>query len=118
MSLSHNWLCNPAGLGFLGLGRKHVIRRSQRLRLNRLPQSAKRFPVPVRILLCQFAEILARSYPFEQVQELVERKVLIDRYNKVLDQLNAELMEEAKLGEADEFVDFCLKEIYLRARQQ
>ena len=56
--------------------------------------------------------------PFEQVQELVERKVLIDRYNKVLDQLNAELMEEAKLGKADEFVDFCLKKIYQRGRQQ
>ena len=57
--------------------------------------------------------------PFEDadVQRLVERKVLLDRQNSAQERLKARLVEEARLGKADEFVDFCLQKIYLDARK-
>lgn len=55
---------------------------------------------------------------FENVQEQVERKIVLDRRNEVFDQLNAKLKEEAQVGRTDEFVDFCLEKIYQMGRQQ
>ena len=55
---------------------------------------------------------IAGYEPFEQVQELVEEKVLLDRRNEVFDKLNAEIRREAKLRRTDKFIDFCLEKIY------
>jgi len=56
--------------------------------------------------------------PFENVQEQVERKIMLDRRNEVFDQLNVKLKEEAQVARTDEFVDFCLEKIYQMGRQQ
>jgi parvulin-like peptidyl-prolyl isomerase len=50
--------------------------------------------------------------PFEDVQDLVEEKVLLDRYNEVVEEINAEIRREAKLSRTDKFIDFCLEKIY------
>jgi len=55
---------------------------------------------------------IAGYEPFEDVQDLVKEKVLLDRQNEVIDKLNAEIRQEAKLSKTDKFVDFCLEKIY------
>ena len=55
---------------------------------------------------------IAGYEPFEDVQDLVKEKVLLDRQGEVLDKLNAEIRQEAKLSRTDKFVDFCLEKIY------
>ncbi|UCD57539.1 MAG: peptidylprolyl isomerase, partial [Candidatus Hydrogenedentota bacterium] len=55
---------------------------------------------------------------FENVQEQVRRKIILDRRNEVFDKLDAKLKAEAKVERTDEFVDFCLEKIYQRGRQQ
>jgi parvulin-like peptidyl-prolyl isomerase len=49
---------------------------------------------------------------FENVQDLVREKILSDRRNEVIDNLNAEIRQEAKFSRTDKFVDFCLEKIY------
>jgi foldase protein PrsA len=55
---------------------------------------------------------IAGYEPFEEVQELVHEKILLDRQNEVTEKLNAEIRQQAKLSRTDEFVDFCLEKIY------
>ena len=55
---------------------------------------------------------IAGYEPFDEVQELVEEKILLDRQNEVTEKLNAEIRWQAKLSRTDEFVDFCLEKIY------
>jgi hypothetical protein len=55
---------------------------------------------------------IAGYEPFEDVQELVHQKVLMDRSNEVTEKLNAEIRREAKLSRTDEFVEFCLEKIH------
>jgi hypothetical protein len=55
---------------------------------------------------------IAGYEPFEDVQELVKEQVLLERHNKVVDKLNADIRREAKLSSTDKFVDFCLEKIY------
>lgn len=55
---------------------------------------------------------IAGYEPFEDVQDLVEEKVLLDRQNEVIDKLNAEIRQEAELSRTDKFVDLCLEKIY------
>jgi len=55
---------------------------------------------------------IAGYEPFEEVQDLVQEKVLLDRSSEVIDKLNAEIRQEAKLSRTDKFVDFCLEKIY------
>ena len=50
--------------------------------------------------------------PFEDVQEQVRDKIIFDRQNEVLRQVNDELLQQAELSNTDEFVDFCLDKIY------
>jgi parvulin-like peptidyl-prolyl isomerase len=50
--------------------------------------------------------------PFEKVQQQVRNKILNDRQNEVYEKINAELLQQAELSNADEFVDFCLDKIY------
>lgn len=49
---------------------------------------------------------------FENVQDLVREKILSDRRSEVIDKLNAEIRQEARLSRTDKFVDFCLEKIY------
>jgi len=55
---------------------------------------------------------IAGYRPFIDVQELVKEKILLNRQSEVIDKLNAEIRQEAKLGRTDKFVDFCLERIY------
>jgi len=55
---------------------------------------------------------IAGYEPFDEVQELVEEKILLDRQNEVTEKLNAEIRWQAQLSRTDEFVDFCLEKIY------
>jgi len=55
---------------------------------------------------------LAGYEPFEQVQELVEERILLERRKEDIDKLNAGIRSEAKLSRTDKFVDFCLEKIY------
>jgi parvulin-like peptidyl-prolyl isomerase len=73
-----------------------------------------------RVFVMKLEEKQAAGYePFENadVQDLVERKVLLDRRSTVQGRLEAKLREEARLGRADEFVDFCLEKIHTMSRQ-
>jgi len=54
----------------------------------------------------------AAYVPFEDVQERVRDKIVFDRQSEVLNQVNAELLQQAELSKTDEFVDFCLDKIY------
>ena len=55
---------------------------------------------------------IAGYEPFEEVQELVEETVLLDRHNEAVNKLNAEIRRQTKLSRTNEFVDFCLEKIY------
>ena len=55
---------------------------------------------------------IAGYEPFEDVQDLVKQKILLDRRSEVVDKLNADIRREAKLSNTDKFVDFCLEKIY------
>jgi parvulin-like peptidyl-prolyl isomerase len=55
---------------------------------------------------------IAGYEPFEDVQELVKEKILLDRRGEVIDKLDAEIRREVKLSRTDKFVDFCLEKIY------
>ena len=55
---------------------------------------------------------IAGYEPFEEVQDLVREKVILERQSEVIDKLNAEIRQEAKLSRTDKFVDFCLEKIY------
>jgi parvulin-like peptidyl-prolyl isomerase len=73
-----------------------------------------------RVFIMKLEEKQTAGYaPFEDadVQRLVERKALLDRQNSAQGRLKATLREEARLGKADEFVDFCLEKIYTMSRQ-
>ena len=55
---------------------------------------------------------IAGYEPFEDVQELVREKILLDRQNEATEKLYAEIRWQAKLSNTDKFVDFCLEKIY------
>ena len=55
---------------------------------------------------------IAGYEPFEDVQDLVHEKILLDRQNEVSEKLNAEIRWQAKLSRTDKFIDFCLEKIY------
>ena len=65
------------------------------------------------------AKQVAGYEPFDDpdVQRLVERKVLLDRQNSAQGRLKTRLREEARLGRANEFVDFCLEKIHALSRR-
>jgi parvulin-like peptidyl-prolyl isomerase len=70
------------------------------------------------IFIMKLEEKQSASYePFEKVQRQVENKVLSEQRSEVVDRLEARLREQAGLGKTDEFVDFCLEEIYRMAKQ-
>jgi peptidyl-prolyl cis-trans isomerase D len=55
---------------------------------------------------------IAGYEPFEDVQELVEQKILLDRRNEVVGKLNSEVKRQANLSRTDKFIDFCMEKIY------
>jgi len=77
------------------------------------PQVAGPIVTKQHIFIMKLEEKQLAGYePFEEVQELVEEKVLSDRHNEAVDKLNAEIRREAKLSRTDKFIDFCLEKIY------
>ncbi len=53
-----------------------------------------------------------RVLPFEEVQEIVESKIKLDRNRQQVVELKTKLMNEAAIANKEEFIDFCLAEIY------
>ena len=70
------------------------------------------------IFIMKLEEKRARSVePFEKVQKEIEAQITLDRRKKVIDELEAKLMQQAELGEKNEFIDFCLEKIYRMSNQ-
>ena len=77
------------------------------------PQVAGPIVTKQHIFIMKLEEKQLAGYePFEQVQELLEDKILLDRRKEAIDELNAEIRSEAKLSRTDKFVDFCLENIH------
>ena len=77
------------------------------------PQVAGPIVTEQHIFIMKLEEKQLAGYePFEDVQDLVEEKILLDRRKQDIDKLNASIRSEAKLSRTDKFVDFCLENIY------
>lgn len=50
--------------------------------------------------------------PFAEVQRVVERKIIDDHRNEVLEKFKAKLLRQAELSETGKFVDFCVDKLY------
>jgi len=50
--------------------------------------------------------------PFEKVQKQVEAKIDFDRRKQAVDEFGARLVQQAQMGNKDEFISFCLRKIY------
>ncbi len=50
--------------------------------------------------------------PFEKVQNKVEDAIRLERRNDVVSRINEKLIQQAEFSETEEFIDFCLEEIY------
>ena len=55
--------------------------------------------------------------PFEKVQSHVKAKVIFERRKEAVAQLSARLVQQARLGRKNEFIDFCLKKLYRMSNQ-
>lgn len=81
-------------------------------------QIAKLIVTEKHIFIMKLEDKQSGGYePLEDVQRQVEDKIIIDRQNEAYNKLITKLMQQAELGRTDEFVDFCLEEIY-RMRNQ
>ena len=70
------------------------------------------------IFIMKLVEKRPRSVePFEKVQDQVEAKIISDRWEKAINELNAKLVQQATIGERDTFIDFCLEEIHRLSNQ-
>ena len=70
------------------------------------------------IFIMKLEEKRAESVePFEKVQSQVEAKIDFDRRKKAVDELGAKIMQQARVGNRDAFIDFCLREIYWISNQ-
>lgn len=56
--------------------------------------------------------------PFEAVQEQVREYIIEKRRMKAREPLYARIRQQAKIGQTDEFMDFCLEKIYRTSRKQ
>ena len=56
--------------------------------------------------------------PLEQVQRQVEKKIIADRRQKAVAELEAKLLQQVPISERDAFVDFCLMKIYQMSNPQ
>jgi peptidyl-prolyl cis-trans isomerase SurA len=50
--------------------------------------------------------------PFEKVQKQLEAKIAFDRRKQAVDEFGAKLVQQAQMGNEDEFINFCLRKIY------
>ena len=50
--------------------------------------------------------------PFEKVQKQLEAKIDFDRRKQAADRFGAKLVQQAQMGNKDEFINFCLRKIY------
>jgi parvulin-like peptidyl-prolyl isomerase len=55
--------------------------------------------------------------PFENVQGKVEDAIRLERRNDVVAKINEKLIQQAEFSETEEFIDFCLEEIYRISNQ-
>jgi parvulin-like peptidyl-prolyl isomerase len=55
--------------------------------------------------------------PFENVQGKVEDSIRLERRNDVVAKINEKLIQQAEFSETEEFIDFCLEEIYRISNQ-
>jgi len=53
--------------------------------------------------------------PLEKVQKQIEARIMFDHRLKAMRELEARMVEQAAISNVDQFVDFCLEEIYRRA---
>jgi len=56
--------------------------------------------------------------PLEEVQRQVEKKIIADRRQKAVAELEAKLLQQVPLSEMDVFVNFCLRKIYQLSNPQ
>lgn len=56
--------------------------------------------------------------PLEEVQRQVEEKIIADRRQKAVAELEAKLLQQVPISERDAFVDFCLMKIYQMSNPQ
>ena len=55
--------------------------------------------------------------PFEDVQNELKARIRFERQQKVIEELNAKLMEQASVEDTRRFVDYCVREIYRMANR-
>jgi peptidyl-prolyl cis-trans isomerase SurA len=55
--------------------------------------------------------------PFREVQKEIEAKIVFERRKNAVDELGDKLVQQAALGKEDEFIDFCVGEIYRLSNQ-
>jgi len=55
--------------------------------------------------------------PLAEVQNQIEEKILFEQRKKAVDELTAKLVEEAEIAKKDEFINSCLRRIYLICNQ-
>jgi len=81
-------------------------------------QLAGPIDVPGHIFIMKLVDKRQQSIEsFEDVQNQIEAKILLDRQRKALDELSAELVQQAALSQKNAFVEFCLKKIYRLSNQ-
>ncbi len=54
----------------------------------------------------------ANVEPFEKVQDQVRARINFERRKKAMDKLSAKLVQQAAVSRKDEFIDYCLDEIW------
>ena len=55
--------------------------------------------------------------PFEKVQNQVKARITAERMRRVLNKLDAELLQQASAADRKRFVDSCVREIYVMANK-
>ena len=55
--------------------------------------------------------------PFEKVQDQIEARITLERQKKAIDQISSKLAQRADLTQKEEFMDFCLEEVYRMINQ-
>ncbi|HEW79060.1 MAG TPA: hypothetical protein ENH34_03715 [Phycisphaerales bacterium] len=70
------------------------------------------------IFIMKLIEKRLKSFkPLEEVQKEVEAKIVFERRKEAIDELSAKLVQQAALGNNDEFIDFCVQKIYRMCNQ-
>ena len=54
----------------------------------------------------------ANVEPFEKVQDQVRARINFERRKEAMDKLSAKLVQQAAVSRKDEFIDYCLDELW------